>query len=228
MKQYVIVNEVNVSFFCSNIASLNSCTNSVRIFACINIFSGSLNVMGVCFGVGASCFVALYSIYTKKVLPAVDNNVWRLAMYNNFNAIFLFLPLIVIFGEVGEVFYFPKLLSVQFWIIMSLSGVFGFAIGYVTGLQIQVTSPLTHNISGTAKAAAQTVLATVYFHEIKSSLWWASNFVVLFGSAAYTQVKRLEMKQKHEEDAKEQAKEQAAADEANRKESSAKEKPPLV
>ena len=183
--------------------------------------------MGVCFGVGASCFVALYSIYTKKVLPAVDNNVWRLALYNNFNASILFIPLILIFGEVGEVFYFPKLFNAQFWIIMFMSGIFGFAIGYVTGLQIQVTSPLTHNISGTAKAAAQTVLATMYFHEIKSSLWWMSNFVVLFGSAAYTQVKRIEMKQKHEEEAKEQAKEQAAEDEVNRLETGKTDKLPV-
>ena len=77
---------------------------------------------------------------------------------------------------------------------MTISGVFGFAIGYVTGLQIQVTSPLTHNISGTAKACAQTVMATVYYHEVKTSLWWLSNMVVLFGSGAYTLVKQREMK----------------------------------
>jgi hypothetical protein len=32
----------------------------------------------------------------------------------------------------------------------------------------QVTSPLTHNISGTAKAAAQTVMATQWNAEIKT------------------------------------------------------------
>ena len=80
---------------------------------------------------------------------------------------------------------------------MTLGGIFGFAIGYVTGLQIKVTSPLTHNISGiviyiciksqvvllpgTAKAAAQTVLATQWFSETKSLLWWTSNMVVLAG-----------------------------------------------
>ena len=41
-----------------------------------------------------------------------------------------------------------------------------FAIGYVSGLQIKVTSPLTHNISGTAKAAGQTVLATHLYNEV--------------------------------------------------------------
>ncbi|KAI1294580.1 GDP-fucose transporter 1 [Halotydeus destructor] len=80
---------------------------------------------------------------------------------------------------------------------MTLSGFFGFAIGYVTGLQIKVTSPLTHNISGTAKACVQTVMAVVHYGEIKSSLWWFSNLLVIFGSAAYTRVKQLEMQRDH-------------------------------
>ena len=44
------------------------------------------------------------------------------------------------------------------------------------------------NISpaGTAKAAAQTVLATQWYGETKSPLWWASNLVVLGGGVAYT------------------------------------------
>ena len=35
-------------------------------------------------------------------------------------------------------------------------------------LNFQVTSPLTHNISGTAKAAAQTVMATQWNAEVKT------------------------------------------------------------
>lgn len=57
-----------------------------------------------------------------------------------------------------------------------------------------MTSPLTHNISGTAKAAAQTVLATQWFSETKPWLWWLSNGVVLGGSLAYARVRQLEMK----------------------------------
>ena len=59
--------------------------------------------------------------------------------------------------------------------------------------EFQVTSPLTHNISGTAKAAAQTVLATQVNAEIKTFWWWVSNAVVLLGSAAYARVRQLEM-----------------------------------
>ncbi len=43
--------------------------------------------------------------------------------------------------------------------MMSVAGVLGYLIGIVTVWQIQVTSPLTHNISGTAKACLQTLLA---------------------------------------------------------------------
>ena len=91
-------------------------------------------------------------------------------------------------------FSFDQITDTEFWLRMTVAGLLGFAIGYVTGLQIKVTSPLTHNISGTAKAAAQTVLATYWWAETKSWLWWTSNMVVLGGSMAYTRVKQLEMK----------------------------------
>lgn len=164
--------------------------------------SGSLSVLGVIYGVLASLFVALNAIYTQRTLPSVGDSVARLTMYNNANAAVLFLPLMIFSGEFGQVFYFPQLFSMHFWLLMSLSGVFGFMMGYVTGWQIQVTSPLTHNISGTAKAAAQTVMAVMWWQEVKSLLWWTSNVVVLVGSAVYTAVKRREMINKHESDSK--------------------------
>lgn len=82
--------------------------------------------------------------------------------------------------------------------MMTLGGLFGFAIGYVTGLQIKFTSPLTHNVSGTAKACFQTVLAVLYYEETKSFLWWTSNLMVLGGSA-YTWVRGWEMKKVQED-----------------------------
>lgn len=85
------------------------------------------------------------------------------------------------------------ILRLRFWFELLLSGLLGFAIGYVSALQIQVTSPLTHNISGTAKAAAQTVLAVVLFAEQRTFDWWLSNAVVLAGSAAYTLVRQREL-----------------------------------
>lgn len=161
--------------------------------------AGSLSVIGVIFGVVASLCVSLNSILTQKALPVVNNNIWLLTFNNNINAVLLFIPLMLVTGEFSVIYNFKNLYNIDFWIMMSLGGVFGFAIGYVTTLQIQVTSPLTHNISGTAKACAQTVLAVMWYQEMKSLLWWVSNGVVLFGSAAYTRVRQLEMVQQHRE-----------------------------
>lgn len=91
------------------------------------------------FGVLASLFVALNAIFTKKTLPMVGDSIWRLTLYNNINATFLFLPLMLVTGEFGVIPYFEYILSPYFWTMMSLSGFFGFIMGYVTGWQIQVT-----------------------------------------------------------------------------------------
>jgi len=169
--------------------------------------SGSFSLSGTIYGVLASLFVSLFSIYTKKVLNVVDGNIWLLTFYNNINAVLLFIPLMVVFGEVPTVTGFSHLGSMDFWFMMTIGGVFGFGIGYVTGLQIKATSPLTHNISGTAKAAAQTVLATHWFHEVKPWLWWFSNAVVLGGSLMYARVRQLEMASQHRTESKVEEKE---------------------
>lgn len=154
----------------------------------------NLSIFGVVCGVLASLCVALYSIYTKKVLPSVSDNIWRLQLYNNINAVLIMLPLIFVMGELPALRMFEHWAELYFWLLLVVAGVFGIAIGYVTSLQIKVTSPLTHNVSGTAKACAQTVLACVIYSEAKSWLWWLSNAMVLMGSAAYSYVKMNEMK----------------------------------
>lgn len=161
----------------------------------------------------ASAFVSLNAIFTKKVMPAVDGSIWKLSFYNNLNASILFLPLLIVFGELNRVASFSQLSDLGFWGMMTLGGVFGFAIGYVTGLQIKYTSPLTHNVSGTAKACAQTVIAVVYNSSSKSLLWWTSNMLVLAGSSAYTWVRGQEMKKEPAKEPQDSAKEKLLTEE---------------
>lgn len=162
--------------------------------------AGSLSLLGTFYGVLGSLALSLYSIHTKRVLPLVNQEIWLLSYYNNAYSIFLFIPLLLINGEFSVVRDYERLGESIFWFGMLMGGVCGFAIGYVTALQIQVTSPLTHNISGTAKACAQTVLASYWFSESKQFLWWISNFIVLLGSAAYARIKQIEMDQAHRKD----------------------------
>ncbi|XP_063243903.1 GDP-fucose transporter 1 [Bacillus rossius redtenbacheri] len=159
--------------------------------------AGSLSILGTVFGVLGSLSLSMYSIYTKQVLPFVDQQIWLLSYYNNVYSMVLFLPLIVINQEISAIVHYEKLTDWYFWFLMTIGGLCGFSIGFVTALQIKVTSPLTHNISGTAKACAQTVLATYWYEESRPTLWWLSNWVVLGGSAAYTRVKQKEMEKNH-------------------------------
>lgn len=99
----------------------------------------------------ASVCVALNAIFVKKVLPALDGDMWRLTGYNNMNAVLLFLPIMWAMGEVPVIVGSGDVYDSSYWGMMTLAGLFGIAIGLVTMLQIRVTSPLTHNISGTSK-----------------------------------------------------------------------------
>ena len=126
---------------------------------------GTFSMIGTVYGVIASACVALNSIFTKKVLPKVmflhiawqflqsifqcDGNIWKLTYYNNVNASLIFIPLIILSGEVKTLTEFPLLYSMKFWFPMTVAGAFGFAMGYVVGLQIDVSA--TKNPRGMAK-----------------------------------------------------------------------------
>lgn len=161
--------------------------------------AGSLSVVGTILGVIGSLTLSLYSIRTKQVLPVVNQDIWLLSYYNNIYSVFLFIPLMLINGEHWILYNYDKLGELFFWGAMTVGGICGFAIGSVTSLQIKVTSPLTHNVSGTAKACAQTVLATYWFNEQKSLLWWISNVIVLSSSAAYARFRQLDLSAQHKE-----------------------------
>lgn len=71
---------------------------------------------------------------------------------------------------------------------MCITGVMGFAIGLVTVMQIKATSPLTHNISGTAKAAVQSLMAFYIWGNEATLQGVAGILLVIFGSGLYTWV----------------------------------------
>ncbi|KAI7694959.1 hypothetical protein SSS_08902 [Sarcoptes scabiei] len=164
-------------------------------------------------GILASMFVSLNSIFVAKVLPIIKHNVLHLTYYNSLIALILFLPLIVGSNELSmfksndetemiginqtsssvTIETMSRRFDMNFWLLMILTGIFGLLISVVTNLQIKYTSPLTHNISGTAKSCVQTVLATYVFNEHKTVNWWISNIIVLLSSAMYIYVRQQEM-----------------------------------
>lgn len=180
-------------------------TTSARTGVCLIVViagffmgaKGEVNftVIGTAFGICSSLFVSLNSIFTKKVLPAVDNDHWKLTFYNNINACVLFMPLMAYF-EARTIFnaISKQMISPLFWSAMLVAGCFGFSIGIVTVMQIKATSPLSHNVSGTAKAAVQSMMAFYIWKNPATALGVAGMFVVLGGSLLYTVAKMREGK----------------------------------
>jgi len=154
----------------------------------------NFSLIGTLFGVASSVFVSLNSIYTKQSIGFVNDDKWLLQFYANFNAGFLFLPLIFVTGEHWLVFESPLIFDLSYWFAMVVGGILGFLIGIVTIMQIQITSPLTHNISGTAKACVQTVLALLIYKNPTSTGANVGLALVLGGSLAYAVVKMEEEK----------------------------------
>jgi len=144
------------------------------------------------FGVGSSVFVSLNGIYTKEALPWVEKNDWRLSFYTNVNATLLFIPIVLVTETEVLVEFRARFLSSSFWLMMVMTGVLGFLINIVSVAQINVTSPLTHNISGTAKACVQTALALIIWRNPTTASALMGVTLVIGGSLAYAYVRHRE------------------------------------
>ena len=151
--------------------------------------AGTLSLRGVGYGVTTSLFVSLSGIFTKKALDVVDKDSVKLTLYNNFNAAILFLPLVVGTGQLQEVIMSDKRTDPFFWGFLLASGILSFAIAWVSTLQIDLTSPVTHHISANSKAVVQTLLAVLYFNQYKTLLWWMSILMVVSGAVSYDLVR---------------------------------------
>lgn len=109
------------------------------------------------------------------------------------NSSVLFIPLIWILERKIIVENASAFASLSFWFTMNAAGFFGFLIGIVTIAQISLTSPLSHNISGTAKACVQTLIAVLFLGDKMSAQSVLGTVCVLFGTFMYSLVRSKEM-----------------------------------
>lgn len=155
--------------------------------------AGTFSLKGMVFGVISSLFIALNGIFTKRALDAVDHDSVKLTLYNNINACVLFIPFVVGTKQLQSVLLTPSVFQdVFFWTFLLSSGVLAFLIAWISAVQIDLTSPITHHISANSKAVVQTALAVVYYQEYKSVLWWCSILLVVGGALSYALVRARE------------------------------------
>jgi GDP-fucose transporter C1 len=148
---------------------------------------GAINASfrGVLFGISSSVFVALYAIYVKKVLPAVNDDSWLLMIYNNINASLIMPVCFIVLGELSPIANTDAFSKPEYWFTLLVAGLLGFLINIATFFQIQVTSPLTHNVVGTFKATVQTVFAVLYYQNPTTIWFWLGFLLTLVGSTIY-------------------------------------------
>ena len=157
--------------------------------------SGSLSTIGLTFALIASLFSSLFFVFTKRTLNTVNNNIWSLTWYNNVNACVLFLPLMLISGDLHKVLHSYQVTKISFWIYQLTGGFFAFGVGFATALQIAKTSPLTHTISGAAKGVILAVIGVIVYQEEKSYVWWLSFCTFGISCGFYVYFKSMEMKE---------------------------------
>ena len=151
--------------------------------------AGTLSIQGVTYGVITSLFVSLNGIFTKRALEIVDKDSVKLTLYNNLNASILFIPFVIGTGQLQEVLLSERFQDLYFWLFLIFTGALSFLIAWVSALQIDLTSPVTHHISANSKAVIQTLIAVITTGVFKSTLWWFSNCVVVGGALSYALVR---------------------------------------
>eukprot|EP00708_Paratrimastix_pyriformis_P003570 GAFH01002354.1.p1 GENE.GAFH01002354.1~~GAFH01002354.1.p1 ORF type:complete len:379 (-),score=138.36 GAFH01002354.1:60-1040(-) len=164
-------------------------------------------LVGAVFGVLSTIFLALYSTYISKTTAEImQGNTWRTQLYTNAFASVFLVPFIGL--EARQLVHAPILANPVFWVVMVISALFGFLINLSQQLQIKYTSPLSHNISGTAKACVQTVLSFMLFPGTTriTNTDLVGIVLTIFGSSSYSLVRLMEMR------ATEQARQQAQKD----------------
>lgn len=180
-------------------AMLGVTTSRRAVVACLVVMVGfavgakgepQLSVEGLVFGVVSSAFVALYSILVKRslALPSIDGDHWRLLAYNSLIAVPLMTPLAA-WQEWRDVAQSAALRNGEFWLAMVAAAALSVLLSVATFMQINYTSALTNNISGTVKAALQTVLAVVVFQNEVTPLNVLGIVMVIGGSAWYGQIR---------------------------------------
>lgn len=149
----------------------------------------NFDIYGLIFGILACMFVALYGIYVKKALADVGDNQWKLLIYNTTLAIVYLFPFVLLSGEMTVINPFNDLhFSLSTWIYVIMTGVVGWLINIAIFMQIKYTSPLTNAISGTVKAAVQTLMGVIFFNDQITQMNFYGIVIVIAGSFWYGRI----------------------------------------
>ena len=130
--------------------------------------------------------VGVIALYCAISISMVDKDSVRLTLYNNASAFVLLAPVAIGSGQAYSVFALGLLVSRTFVSLLVVSSLLGFFIGWISAVQINVTSPVTRQRQGRYRLTVmQTLIAVVYYAELKPPLWRLSVFMVVGDALTY-------------------------------------------
>eukprot|EP00922_Rhytidocystis_sp_ex-Travisia-forbesii_P052216 GHVS01077487.1.p1 GENE.GHVS01077487.1~~GHVS01077487.1.p1 ORF type:complete len:492 (-),score=56.47 GHVS01077487.1:591-2066(-) len=157
----------------------------------------TLSFIGVCTGVMASLFQAIYMVQIKRSLVHLNNDQNTLLWYNLLLSSVIFFPVIFIAGERNFFTELPLSIShpsfLSIWSLLISSGLTGILLTMSTYWCVRVTSPVTYNIVGYAKACLQSLAAIVVLGDIVTFRSALGILLTLCGSFWYSRTKMVEM-----------------------------------
>ncbi|CAG5129060.1 unnamed protein product [Candidula unifasciata] len=157
-------------------------------YVCVDeeLLSQGVSPVGIIYGVVASMFAALCGVFFKRIQKKKRVSSMELAVNNCLISSVGLTPLVISTSQIDNFLRSPASGDATLWSVLLFSGCLSLTMGWVSALQISLTSPLTHNISINAKSVFQTVLVVMWSGESRASMWWFGNGLVMTGIATYT------------------------------------------
>ena len=151
------------------------------------------SLFGTIFGFGSSLLCVMYPILTKKKMSRIfKDDKWAVIYYNNAHAAILFIPLIIMFDLPILIEHSEKLFMSTFWFWMTIAAFLGSFVGVAAVTQLKLTSPLTHNVIGNGKGAAQSILGAYLWSTPLTHKGVLGLATVLVGSMMYARSRIVE------------------------------------
>lgn len=157
-------------------------------------------VLGPFSGLVSSLTTAVHAVVIKNALDVVGGRTMDLVWWNNVLSAGALAPLVLLTGELGSAMSLfsadateSSASAIHTFIWGSIiTGFFGFLINIAGFLQIKVTSPITHMVSGAVRGVLQTILAVMLFGDTVTFSRLVGIFLILAGSTGYTWVRNKE------------------------------------
>ncbi|KAK9170816.1 Triose-phosphate Transporter family protein [Cryptosporidium meleagridis] len=175
----------------SSIFTVISCIVVMIGFTIGAFDSNTLNLNGVIYGVFSSIIQSFYTVLVKKQLNVVSNSQIQLLYYQLILSSIMFMPILIITGEIK---YFFILFDINQGILkiclllnyLIISGVLSILINFSTFQLIKKTNSITFNIIALLKSCIQTIGGILLLNEIVTFQSIFGTILTLLGTFMYS------------------------------------------